>query len=218
MIMHSRRPILEIEARIAEGHRPGDLQRGARLPLFCSPGAINGGWPQPSRSRQSKLPHSADTSGKPREAQPLTELTVVLADWRKSTSSVALVLISMLKLCSEDAVSDQRISPGRVTWTRFSARIPPKTRPGRPDQRIHARRLTPPMSRRSTPEFLFRAEQDSRTACAPPRPRRSTLTCWPSCSPDRPAGWAPACGSAPCALEQGGLSSEDGTPDMPPGV
>jgi len=26
-----------------------------------------------------------------------------------------------------------------------------------------------------------------RTACRPPRPRRSTLTCWPSCSPDRPA-------------------------------
>src|ERR1022692_5145253 len=58
-----------------------------------------------SRPGQGNLrfPLSPDTSGKPGEAQPLTELTVVLAGWRKSTRPVAVVLIFGAELCSEDA-------------------------------------------------------------------------------------------------------------------
>ena len=39
-------------------------------------------------------------------------------------------------------------------------RDPPKTRPERPDQRIHARRLTPRQDRRPAAESYFRAGQD----------------------------------------------------------
>src|SRR6185437_3300897 len=39
-----------------------------------------------------------------------------------------------------------------------------------------------------------RPTTDSRTACRPPRPRPSTRTCWPGCSPDRPPPVVTVCG------------------------
>jgi hypothetical protein len=47
------------------------------------------------------LPFSPDTSGNLGEAQPLPELAVALADWRKSTNPVAVVLIFGAELCQK---------------------------------------------------------------------------------------------------------------------
>jgi hypothetical protein len=58
-----------------------------------------------------------------------------------------------------------------------------------------------PLPARLVQNGTLKTYKGSRTACRPPRPRRSTLTCWPSPSPDRPGGRAPAVGPALAALE-----------------
>jgi hypothetical protein len=45
------------------------------------------------------LSFSLDTSGNLGDAQPLPELALALADWRKSTNPVAVVLIFGAELC-----------------------------------------------------------------------------------------------------------------------
>ena len=49
-----------------------------------------------------------------------------------------------------------------------------------------------PLSAQLLPNGTLKTYPDSPTACRPPRPRRSTQTSWPSCSPDRLGGWASA--------------------------
>jgi dienelactone hydrolase len=51
-----------------------------------------------------------------------------------------------------------------------------------------------PLSAELVQNGTLKTYNDSRTACRPRRRKRSTRTCWPSCSPDRPQNsiWAPS--------------------------
>ena len=71
-----------------------------------------------------------------------------------------------------------------------------------------------PLSAELVQNGTLKTYQDSRTACRPPRPRRSTPTCWPSCSPDRLGGWALKCGLAArtCAAHASSRAARWGMP------
>ena len=73
-----------------------------------------------------------------------------------------------------------------------------------------------PLSARLVQNGRLSPTTDSRTACRPPRPRLSTPTCWPSCSPDPPGGWAPAVALHSVYSNRTGSHPRTEHPDVPP--